>query len=69
MRATTPAGVERLPEKGIAVSEWKVRRIMREHGLVKQQFHPEGPNVVWAGDITYIKTKLSWVYLVIVMDL
>ncbi|OHE41542.1 MAG: hypothetical protein A2Y16_05275 [Tenericutes bacterium GWF2_57_13] len=82
-----------LRNEGIAVSEWKVRRIMREHGLysvtqrkyrpfrhhqetnpykedlVRQQFRPEGPNVVWAGDITYIKTRIGWVYLAIVMDL
>jgi transposase InsO family protein len=82
-----------LRNEGIGVSEWKVRRIMREHGLysvtqkkyrpfrhhqeknpykqdlVKQQFRPEGPNIVWAGDITYIKTKIGWVYLAIVMDL
>jgi transposase InsO family protein len=29
----------------------------------------EGPNIVWAGDITYIKTKIGWVYLAVVMDL
>jgi transposase InsO family protein len=37
--------------------------------LVRQHFRPEGPNVVWAGDITYVKTKLGWVYLAVVMDL
>ena len=37
--------------------------------LVKQQFRPDGPNIVWAGDITYIKTRIGWVYLAIVMDL
>jgi len=82
-----------LRNEGIAISEWKVRRIMREHGLysvtqrkyrpfrhhqetnpykqdlVKQQFRPEGPNVAWAGDITYIKTRIGWVYLAVVMDL
>ena len=26
-------------------------------------------NEIWAGDITYLKTKLGWVYLAIVMDL
>ena len=78
---------------GIAVSEWKVRRIMRQHGfysvtqrkykpyrhhqetnpykedLVKKNFRPEASNVVWAGDITYIKTKIGWVYLAVVLDL
>ena len=82
-----------LRNEGIAVSEWKVRRIMRQHGfysisqrkyrpyrhhkaegpyrddLVRQRFCPEEPNVVWAGDITYIKTKIGWVYLAVVMDL
>ena len=82
-----------LKEAGIAISEWKVRRIMRQHGfysvtqrkykpyrhhqetnpykedLVKQNFRPEAPNVVWAGDITYIKTKIGWVYLAVVLDL
>jgi transposase InsO family protein len=36
---------------------------------VRQQFKTEGFNKVWAGDITYIRTKLGWVYLSIVMDL
>ncbi len=82
-----------LKEAGIAVSEWKVRRIMRQHGfysvtqrkykpyrhhqetnpykedLVKQNFRPEAPNIIWAGDITYIKTKIGWVYLAVVLDL
>jgi transposase InsO family protein len=80
--------------KGIFVSEWKVRRIMRENGLysciqkkykpskgkknknsryadnlVNQEFTTENENEVWVSDITYIKTKLGWVYLAVVMDL
>jgi len=82
-----------LRQAGIAVSEWKVRRIMRSHGfysvtqkkykpyrhhqetnpyqadLVKQNFYPSLPNVVWAGDITYIKTRIGWIYLAVVIDL
>jgi putative transposase len=35
---------------------------------LKQQFGVKEPNTVWAGDITYIKSKLGWV-LAIVKDL
>ena len=36
---------------------------------LNQQFQVPEPNKVWAGDITYIKTSLGWVYLAVVMDL
>jgi transposase InsO family protein len=81
-------------EKGINISEWKVRRIMRENGLysciqkkykpykvtkkkdlrypdnlLNQEFKTEFENEVWVSDITYIKTRIGWVYLAVVMDL
>ncbi len=82
-----------LLEEKIVLSEWKVRRIMRENGMypeslkkfkpgkngnkdgkyfdntVKQDFRCEKPDEKWVGDITYLKTKLGWVYLATVMDL
>jgi len=36
---------------------------------LKQQFTTEYPNTVWAGDITYIKTKIGFVYCAAVIDL
>ena len=36
---------------------------------LKQDFSVTEKNKVWAGDITYIKTSVGWVYLAVVMDL
>ncbi len=36
---------------------------------LKQEFEAKEPGKVLAGDITYIKTSIGWVYLAIVMDL
>ncbi len=82
-----------LEKKGIVLSEYKVRQLMRRNGLyplsikryragrsqtvranyaeneLKQEFEAKEPGKVLAGDITYIKTSIGWVYLAIVMDL
>lgn len=82
-----------LEQKDIELSEYKIRKIMRENGfypetrkkykpyrkgkadgkyyrnLIQQNFKAEKRNQVWVGDITYLKTKLGWVYLAAVIDL
>lgn len=37
--------------------------------LVQRQFNPPAPNLVWAGDITYLWTDEGWLYLAAVLDL
>ncbi len=80
-------------EKGIEISEYKVRKIMKENGLypqirtkfkpypkermqgnihpnrIRQNFQTGKPNEVWVGDITYIKSKIGWIYVAAVLDL
>jgi putative transposase len=37
--------------------------------LVARDFNPAGPDVTWAGDITYIPTGEGWLFLATVIDL
>jgi transposase InsO family protein len=37
--------------------------------LLDRNFEAEGPNQVWATDITYIPTDEGWLYLAVVLDL
>jgi putative transposase len=36
--------------------------------LVKRQFRPETPDVLWVADITYLRTWEGWLYLAAVQD-
>ena len=36
---------------------------------LNRQFAVAHPNLVWAGDITYIATREGWLYLAVVLDL
>lgn len=37
--------------------------------LLDRKFNPSAPNVVWAGDVTYIATEEGWLYLAVIVDL
>jgi putative transposase len=37
--------------------------------LVNRRFEAEGPNQLWAADITYVRTWEGWLYLAVVLDL
>lgn len=37
--------------------------------LIGRRFKPRRPDVVWVGDITYIRTPIGWLYLATVIDL
>lgn len=37
--------------------------------LVKRRFEADGPNAAWFADIAYVKTRQSWLYLALVMDI
>ena len=37
--------------------------------LLQREFEVDKPDVVWVGDITYIRTRQGWLYLAIIIDL
>lgn len=37
--------------------------------LLQQDFTASGPDLKWAGDITYVSTRKGWVYPAVIMDL
>lgn len=37
--------------------------------LIGRNFHTDGPNKVWTGDMTYIWTREGWLYLSVLIDL
>ena len=37
--------------------------------LVQRNFDVPQPNTVWAGDLTYLRTKEGWLYLAVLIDL
>lgn len=85
--------VDDLRDLDIVCSAARVRRLMKQRGLVAIQPKnfvpktsdgkankpspnllagqdlPDGPNQVWAGDITFIPTSKGWRYLAVIIDL
>lgn len=60
----------------VAVARRRTHRYRKAEGealvapnLLERRFEPGAINRVWAGDITYVRTRQGWSYLAIVMDL
>lgn len=64
-------------ENGIEARRWrrfKVTRYARQHRHIgpdrlRRQFHADQPNRAWVGDVTFIGTRVGWLYLAVLVDL
>ena len=68
-RLTLEANLERRVKRKFKATTDSKHNFIASPNLLKRQFHIAKPNLVWAGDITYIPTQTGWLYLATVMDL
>lgn len=57
------------PKRSFVVTTDSKHNLPVGPNLLDRQFISAGPNLVWASDITYIRTLEGWLYLSVVIDL
>jgi putative transposase len=67
-RLMRQAGISGLIPKKRGRTTIRVPGVRVADDLVKRQFKPEHPNVLWFTDITYLRTWEGWLYLAAVQD-
>ena len=67
-RLMRAAGISGLIPKRRGRTTIRVPGVRVADDLVKRQFRPTAPNVLWVADITYLRTWEGWLYLAAVQD-
>ena len=67
-RLMREAGISGLIEKKRGRTTIQVPGVRVADDLVKRNFRPAAPNVLWVADITYLSTWQGWLYLAAVQD-
>lgn len=67
-RLMRQAGLSGLVAKKRGRTTIRVPGVRVADDLVKRQFGPEAPNVLWIADLTYLRTWEGWLYLAAVQD-
>lgn len=67
-RLMREAGISGLIEKKRGRTTIRVPGVRVADDLVRRDFRPAAPNVLWVADITYLSTWQGWLYLAAVQD-
>ncbi len=67
-RLMRQAGLSGLVPKKRGRTTVRVPGVRVADDLVRRQFRPDAPNVLWIADITYLRTWEGWLYLAAVQD-
>ena len=63
------AGVQAKQRRRYRVTTKSDHRRPVAKNLLNRDFRPIAPNQVWAGDLTYLRTREGWLFLVVILDL
>ncbi len=67
-RLMREAGISGLIEKKRGRTTIRVPGVRVADDLVRRDFRPAAPNVLWVADLTYLRTWQGWLYLAAVQD-
>jgi putative transposase len=67
-RLVAQAGISGLGARKRGRTTVRVQGVRVVDDLVKRQFRPEEPNVLWIADFSYLRTWEGWLYLAAVQD-
>jgi putative transposase len=67
-RLMREAGISGLVARKRARTTIRVPGVRVADDLVKRQFRPDAPDVLWIADLTYLRTWEGWLYLAAVQD-
>lgn len=67
-RLMRQAGISGLVTRRRGRTTIRVPGVRVADDLVERQFTPDGPNVLWVADITYLSTWEGWLYLAAIQD-
>ena len=67
-RLMAQAGISGLVARKRGRTTVRVQGVRVADDLVKRQFRPEEPNVLWIADFSYLRTWEGWLYLAAVQD-
>jgi putative transposase len=67
-RLMAEAGLSGLVKRRRGRTTIRVPGVRVADDLVGRDFTPAGPNLLWVGDITYVRTWEGWLYVAVVLD-
>jgi putative transposase len=62
-------GVRAKTKKKFRITTDSKHNLPIAENILNRNFSPVGPNMAWAGDITYIWTREGWLFLAVILDL
>lgn len=68
-RLRSQAGIEAQRKRRFRITVEHHKLPQAAPDRIERRFHARQPNLVWVGDMTFIRTRAGWLYLAVLLDL